>query len=52
MNQSTIHAADCRCSKCPGARFDRHRRLLAIMALYALGIALAVVALLMGAAAQ
>lgn len=37
MNQSTIHPADCRCSKCPGqfgTREQRHRRFLITMIVY------------------
>ncbi|MDK2757525.1 MAG: hypothetical protein KYX66_12395 [Blastomonas fulva] len=37
MNQSTIHAADCSCSKCAapyGTSLQRRRRFLIVMFLY------------------
>lgn len=37
MNQSTIHPADCTCSKCPGhfsTRKQHHRRFLVYLIVY------------------
>ncbi|WP_156317908.1 hypothetical protein [Blastomonas sp. AAP25] len=34
MNQSTIHPADCRCSKCPGTREQRQHRFRITVFLY------------------
>lgn len=52
MNQNTIHAADCRCSKCPRERHKRHFRFAILACLYVVGILVASAALVMGAAVQ
>lgn len=47
-----IHAADCRCSKCPqGPRARANLRFLLIVGLYLIGILIGSAALLQGASA-
>ena len=46
MNQSTIHATDCGCSKCPGTRLQRHRRFFLILCVCAFLVAMGGVALI------